>query len=324
MKKSILSSLFLFIIASAAVCQTGDKYYNLIDQAHKYYQNKSYKLSANTYSKAFASNGWKGYRVDRYDAACAWTMAGNKDSAFYQLFKVADAFKYDNYEMIAHDSVLTSLYKDQRWEQVLKLVRNNIGSEEAKLNKTLLRLMDSVYHDDQAYRFQQISIDREFGPNSEKSIQNKHLIFVKDSVNERIVSNLLDQYGWLGQETVGINGNATLALVLQHSSLHTQKKYLPLMREAVKNKKSDANDLALLEDLTALKDGQKQIYGTYLIASGNKKYYIAPIEDPSNVDLHRAEIGLSSLDEYLRNWGMRWNLKQYQEDLKVIPENIRY
>lgn len=277
------------------------------------------------YTKAFRANGWKAYRADRYNAACAWTLTGNKDSAFAQLFKVADAFKYDNYDRISRDSVLISLNKDQRWEQLLNIVKQNIGKDEAKLNKSLVKLMDSVYHDDQAYRFRQITVNKEFGADSKEGQEIRKQIHEKDSLNEIIISDLLDKYGWLGKEAVGSNGNATLGIALQHFSLTTQEKYLPLMEKAYKNKKADGYDLAILEDMVALRKGQKQIYGSYIIRNKDKRYYLAPLEDPFNIDKKRAELGLGTLDEYLRNWGMRWDVKKYETELKVPEtEKINY
>ena len=324
MKKIFLSGALLlqviFVFSQALA-----KYTELTKQAASLYESKQYKLSAQTYTKAFQSNGWKAYRSDRYNAACAWALVGNKDSAFYQLFKVADAFKYDNYDLISRDTVLFSLNKDKRWEQLLDIVKKNIGQDESKLNKALLKLLDSVYHNDQVYRFRQISIDKEYGIRSSEAQGIRQTIHSKDSMNEKIVSDLLDKYGWLGTDVVGENGNATIALVLQHATFATQQKYLPLMREAIKNKKADPYDLAIIEDKVALKKKRKQIYGTYLIGRENKKFYMAPIEDPELVDKRRAQIGLCSLDEYLKNWGMRWDVQQYKQDVEIIEkENLNY
>ncbi|MCW3101873.1 MAG: hypothetical protein JWO09_313 [Bacteroidetes bacterium] len=316
MKKLYSSVIVLLTVVCSAFAQSSAKYTELTREAKGLFDNKQYKRSAETYTKAFRANGWKAYRADRYNAACAWTLAGNKDSAFYQLFKVADAFKYDNYDRISTDSVLISLNKDARWDQLLNIVKQNIGKDEAKLNKALLKLMDSVYHDDQAYRFQQISVDKEFGASSPEGKNIRKVIHEKDSINEIIVSGLLDKYGWIGKEVVGSNGNTTLGLVLQHSSLATQLKYLPVMREAVKTGKADPYDLAMLEDLVLVRQGEKQLYGSSIV-SVEGKYYVSPMEDPANVDKRRAKLGLGTLDEYLRNWGIRWDLKKYEEDLKL-------
>ncbi|MCE3280456.1 MAG: hypothetical protein K0S44_2647 [Bacteroidetes bacterium] len=317
MKKFSLSAFIFLLLCPGLYSQNSSAYNELTKQALNSYENKRFRNSAELYTKAFKANNWKAYRVDRYNAACAWTLAGNKDSAFYQLFKVADAFKYDNYDRISRDTVLTSLMKDPRWSQLLNIVRQNIGTEESLLNKGLLKLMDSVYKDDQTYRFRQISINREFGPDSPEGKNIKKIIHEKDSLNEFIVSDVLDRYGWLGKEVIGINGNTTLALVLQHSSLKTQIKHLPIMREAFKNKKTDGYDLAIVEDKVLLRQGKKQKYGSYLIGSG-KKYTIAPIEDPANIDQTRAELGLVPFDEYLRNYGLRWEQKRYEDNLKEL------
>jgi hypothetical protein len=319
MKKIHLSVFFFFLIfqIQSSFSQTSSAYNELTKQALNSYENKRYRNSAELYTKAFKANNWKAYRVDRYNAACAWTLAGNKDSAFYQLFKVADAFKYDNYDRISGDTVLSSLMKDSRWPKLLNIVKQNIGSEEAMLNKGLLKLMDSVYKDDQTYRFRQISINKEYGADSPEGRNIKKIIHEKDSLNEFIVSDILDKYGWLGKEVIGINGNSTLALVLQHSSLATQVKHLPNMREAFKNKKTDGYDLAIVEDKVLLRQGKKQKYGSYLISSG-KKYFLAPVEDPANIDQIRITLGLVPLDEYLRNYGLRWDLKKYEDNLKEL------
>jgi len=88
MKNSYLISIPFLLSAPFIVAQSADKYSELTQKAMIYYDVKEYKRSAATFSQAFRSNSWKAYNEDRYNAACAWTLAGNKDSAFYQLFKV--------------------------------------------------------------------------------------------------------------------------------------------------------------------------------------------------------------------------------------------
>ena len=89
-------------------------------------------------------------------------------------------------------------------------------------------------------------------------------------------------------------------------------KYLPLMRQAVKNKELSPWLLARTEDRIATDRGQLQIYG------GQIKYYpetesfdVWPIIDPENVDKRRAEIGLEPMAEYLKNrrFPLEWNLE---------------
>ena len=120
-------------------------------------------------------------------------------------------------------------------------------------------------------------------------------------------------------DVVGELGNSTFFAVIQHSDLKTQEKYLPVMREAAKNGKARADQLALLEDRVALKEGCRQIYGSQLgMDPITKKTYVCPLEDPGNVDARRAKVGLPPMQEYLEPAGIKWDVEQYKKDLPAI------
>jgi len=147
------------------------------------------------------------------------------------------------------------------------------------------------------------------------------IINQKDSINLIKVKALLDKYGWLGSDVIGGQGNSTLFLVIQHSNQATQEKYLPMMREAVKNGKAEGKSLALLEDRVALGQGKKQIYGSQIGRNPKTKlYYVLPLLDPETVDRRRAEVGLQPLAEYVTYWQMKWDVEQYKKDLPTIEE----
>ncbi len=77
------------------------------------------------------------------------------------------------------------------------------------------------------------------------------IINEKDSINLIKIKKILDERGWLGADIIGNQGNSTLFLVIQHSDIETQEKYLPMMREAVKKGNANSSSLALLEDRVA-------------------------------------------------------------------------
>ncbi len=182
-----------------------------------------------------------------------------------------------------------------------------------------------IDNDDLKYRIQIQELSQKFGLFS-KEVDSVWLIMNKtDSVNQVKVKNILDKYGWLGISEVGDQCSSALYRVIQHADLNTQEKYLPLLREAVKNKEAKPTELATLEDRVALRQGKKQIYGTQV--GQNKKsleYYISPLVDPDNVDKRRAEVGLESLskvlESYFETWHLKWNVKQYKKDLPIIME----
>lgn len=84
------------------------------------------------------------------------------------------------------------------------------------------------------------------------------------------------------------------------------------MRDADKNGNALASDLALLEDRTALGQGEKKIYGSQIeMDSITGIYYVSPIIDSENVDKRRAKVGLQPLAEYISYWGLIWDLKKH-------------
>lgn len=122
----------------------------------------------------------------------------------------------------------------------------------------------------------------------------------KDARNLIKIQKILDEKGWLGQDVIGGRGNMTLFLVIQHAPIEIQEKYLPMMREAVKKNNAQPSSLALLEDRIALRTGKRQIYGSQ-------------IENPEKVDERRAKVGLGTLQDYISNWNITWDIEKHKE-----------
>ena len=324
MKRSYILIAAFFCFAQLAAAQTSGKYFEYVDQAKNCYDKKEYKKAATSYANAFKLNAGKAYCDDRYNAARSWALAGNKDSAFVQLFKVATLYDYTNYSQISTDQSLSSLHNDKRWGSVTDIIKQNIGETDVKLNRGLVILLDSVYREHHSHRLTEISIKNQFGTNSKESDEIRKKIREKDNVNLAIVESVLEKYGWLGKEVVGFIGNYAIVLIIQHADLKAQEKYQPMAREAFKKGNIDAYDYALLEDRIALRQGKQQIYGSVIIAKDNKNH-IAPIEDSENLDKRRAELGLKPINTYLMNWGLKWDQDKYKKDLLFLEkEKIEY
>lgn len=319
MQKLFLPLLVTFISFNVAA-QPPKEYTDNIIEAEKYYDKKEYKRSAEYYSKAFTALGGKGYPDDRYNAACSWAQAGNADSAFHNLERIAN--KYENLGHITTDRDLVSLYKDPRWDKVIAQVKANKDKAEEKLNKPLVAMLDTIHIEDQKYRKEIDEIEQKYGRDSKEMKEHWKIIGEKDSLNLIKVSAILDKYGWLGPDEVGNRGSQTLFLVIQHADIKTQKKYLPGMREAVKQKKAMPSALALLEDRVALREGRKQIYGSQIGRMEDGSYYISALEDPDNVDKRRAEMGLQPLADYVRNWKIQWDVEAYKKQLPDLEKKL--
>ena len=321
----IIFSLFVFNFTFG---QNSEKYTELIKEAWSLYKSKEYLQSAQKYNEAFIVLGNKGYLNDRYNAACSWALANEADSAFVQLFNIAEKQNYNNIEHITNDSDLNSLHRDSRWAELIKIVKKNkenIEGTGANHDKSLIAMLDTIFQDDQNYRLKMDSIRKKYGWDSEEYKEIWKIIHQKDSVNIIKIRKILDERGWLGVDIIGNQGNKTLFLVIQHSGKEIREQYLPMMREAVKNGNANAIDLAYLEDRTALDKGEKQIYGSQIMHYFEpNEYVIRPLIDPDNVDKRRAEIGLGTMQDLLfYNYGLNWDVEEYKKNLPKYEERER-
>jgi hypothetical protein len=297
------------------------EYKLFVSKADSFYQVKDYKNSAQEYQNAFDSNEGKAFPNDRYNAACSFALSGNVEKAFYHLFysAVNPNIKYSNYHHITNDPDLNSLHHNVLWERLLNEVRLNKEELEKDLDKPLASILEAIYQDDQTYRQQVGEVEKKYGRESDEMKAHWKLIHEKDSVNLIKVKKILDERGWLGPKIIGNEGNSTLFLVIQHADLETQEKYLPMMREAVSKGNAKASSLALLEDRVALRKGQKQIYGSQIGRDQETgEYYVLPLIDPDNVDQRRAKVGLGTIQDYISNWGMTWDVEAYKKKLPEI------
>jgi len=305
MKKS-LSIIFasLFLVQYALAQYGSSKYKSMISTADSLYNAKDYEASGLAYSSAFNFSGGKAASNERYNAACSWSLAGNADSAFYYLDKIARINGYDNYEHITTDPDLKTLHIDKRWPGLIIQVKKNEETAEAKLNRPLVAELKQIFRDDQGSRLEIDSVQKKYGFNSPQIKRLWEKIDRLDSINLIKVEAILDKHGWLGPDSIGVRGTQTLFLVIQHSDIKTQEKYIQGLRDAVKKGHAFPDELAPMEDRVALREGKKQIYGSQIGTDAKTgKAYIAPIEDEANVDKRRADVGLQPLKDYVRQWG---------------------
>ncbi|HCS20256.1 MAG TPA: hypothetical protein DIW47_06790 [Bacteroidetes bacterium] len=318
MKKGIVLLFVSYVLASPSLAQDWQKYAELVEEAKVLYHQKEYLKSGQKYAEAFVALDNKGLVTDRYNAACSWALAGERDSAFVQLFKIAQNADYSDLKHLISDSELDSLHSDKRWEELLALVKANKEKQEANYDKTLIAILDTILEEDQKYRLQFRGVIQTYGRESEEMKVLTQKTIEADSINQIKVSEILDSRGWLGPDIIGPNGSDAFFLVIQHADLKMQEQYLPMMREAVKKGHARASSLAMLEDRVALAQGKKQIYGSQIGRDPETdEYYVMPLEDPDNVDQRRAEVGLQPLAKYVALWNLTWDVEAYK---KVLPE----
>lgn len=319
MNKKISLILATFLFTSILFCQDRRSYYKLIEEAQQLFDSNEYLKAGMKFSEAFRSNGNKGTFEERYNAACAWALADYPDSSFVQLFKIVIKGKYTDLEQFTNDTDLNSLHSDKRWNELLAIIKENKINLDKTLDKRLVAILDTVYNDDQNYRFKLDSIVNKSGYESEEFKILRNIFIEKDSINLIKVKKILDVWGWLGADIVGQEGNTTMFMVIQHADLKTQEKYLPLLRDAVSKGNAYPAHLAMLEDRVAIRQGKRQIYGSQIDQDTKTgEFFVLPLEDPDNVDKRREPIGLGKMEDYVSNWGIKWDVEAYKKQLPLI------
>lgn len=308
-------TVFLLFICSVTFGQT---YKSLIVEADAYYKNKEYKKSVEKYKEAFKFE--QKNSGDLYNAGCSASLLGDKKLAFKWL-NLALKNGWANVRHLQTDTDLTSLHTDKKWNKLVSEMQLVVDKREANYDKNLQAKLLVLYEDDQSIRQQYISAQKKFGHKSKQVDSLRVIMIDKDSINLIKITEILDKYGWVGADKVGGQANQTLFLVIQHSDLKTQQKYLPMMREAVKIGNANGSALALLEDRVALGEGKRQIYGSQIgYDNETNKSFVLPLEDPDNIDKRRVEVGLGLFADYVKRWDIIWNIEEYKKQLLEIEE----
>jgi len=166
---------------------------------------------------------------------------------------------------------------------------------------SLTKLLEKVYVDDQKYRLDEWDTNiQKYGTNSKEFLDLIKKMNQQDSINMSVVGNIIDKYGWLSKEQTSEEANEALFLVIQHGSLQSQLKYLPIMKKAVDTKKAKAVDYALLVDRTNMYQGKFQIYGSQFNYDNEGHIHIYPIYKEPYVNKRRKSVGLPPMEEYVK------------------------
>ena len=201
--------------------------------------------------------------------------------------------------------------------------------EKTSINLELKKELSEIEFRDQALRFitdqtpkdsldliaKRIKVDPTYFKNNYKSVS-----VTLDGENIKRVEEIIAKYGYPGKALVGTPENRAAWLVIQHSSPQVIQKYLPMLREAVKNGDLDRQSLALTEDRNLMYQGKKQIYGSQFFEVNGKPAFW-PIENSEKVNELRKEAGfVQTIEEYSKDlYGKDFQYKIYTlEEVKKL------
>lgn len=212
----------------------------------------------------------------------------------------------------------SELNNEQEKRKALLLVRDPTATFIADSLRYLLPLLDSVLLRDQEYRIPMQGKSKKQQEQLQKEIRkNVGKISANDKKDLEIVQGIINKYGWLGYKEIGLKANTTMFMVIQHADLTTQENYLPMLRQALADKKLIGADYAMLIDRIEMRNKRPQIYGTQVITNKNASQFY-PLLNPDSVEVWRKSIGIvTPLELYAKSFNVEWNLEKYK---KILPE----
>ena len=118
-------SSFIICLASATASLSGytQDYRQLHHTADSLSRQKDYYPAARIYLQSATAADFKSQRASGlYDAACSYSLAGNKDSAFIALHQSIDA-GYNNLSHLLTDKDLEALHGEKEWRPLVQSVK---------------------------------------------------------------------------------------------------------------------------------------------------------------------------------------------------------
>lgn len=238
-------------------------------------------------------------------AACAYST-GNEDLYQEQLDKAIELSWsgtksiFENYEEFQY------LYKTSF--EIDLLDKYDEAALASGVNLSLMEEFKIMRIEDQKYRKQMRAVSDEHGWDSLQMDSLWALQNPIDSFNTARICQIMDDMGYPGKSIVGPAEASTAFLIIQHSEIETQEKYLDLITKAADNGEVKWRSVALLVDRVNLGQGKPQIYGSQV--NTNKEtgeYYFSEIAQPFKVDSLRGTVGLGPLQEYADHWDFQWD-----------------
>lgn len=277
------------------------------------FENGNYELSINEYKKTFAGSNEDDDAL--INIAAAYSLTKQIDSAFIYLNK---AGRIDSSGSILRNPDLYNLIHDKRWSIYEKEILKNIELKTKKkyFYPAVTLQLWKMHLIDQAFYRQISKLEENYLQYNFKidSIKIDSLWKLKGNLNFKNVKDLeriIKKYGWPKRSVFGSQASSTAFLVIQHSNIKNQKKYLPTLKSLCQINEAEWQDYALMKDRILTSEEKPQLYGSQVrFNNDKKKYEVFPILDEEHVDERRKKVGLPPLKFYLQEFGIEYIYKK--------------
>ncbi|MES2479892.1 MAG: DUF6624 domain-containing protein [Bacteroidota bacterium] len=300
MKRIFFFCCFAFFVSTEAEAQ-------FLKKADSLYNEGQLMLAIDAYKESYKADSSDDNNI--YNLACAFAQAGMPDSAFKYLYITSNL---NSEERSLSDPDFLPLKKDKRWDvfenYLVALIQqkydNPIADEDYARKLWRMKALDQAYYRD----LELLRKKADTNVSAEKSLWQKKEVLNKQ--NQKEIELLIAKKGWPKISQVGNSAAAAAFLIIQHSELPLQKKYLPVIKKLCEKREAVWSSYALMYDRIQVSEKKPQRYGSQVnLNPQTNKHEPFPLEDESKVDEWRKEIGMQPLAEYLKHWDIKWEPK---------------
>ncbi len=309
----LVLTLFSFSSMAQQFSSSDPEYIRLVQLGEKAMHAEKFDSCMTYYTDAFtiqqtsvlstmraAACGYSGDNLEYYDTQLSKAMELNWGMAL-------SIFEQEEFDFL----------RNTGFERELNLRHDLVACKEG-IDIDLMKEMAVISVTDQQYRRQMGPIIKEHGWDCPQMDSLWALQNPVDEANTARISEIIDEQGYPGKSSVGPRYASTAFLVIQHADSTTQRKYLPILKEAADAGELKWRSLALLIDRVNLGLKKPQVYGSQV---GQDKetleHYFFEIEDPENVDKRREEVGLGPLNDYAQRYDFTWDVEVHKKKLAV-------
>ena len=126
--------------------------------------------------------------------------------------------------------------------------------------------LEALLNDDQKYREMLHQLPR--GDDRETS----RMMRKQDSLNQVILSVILQKYGWPGEQAYGRKAAKGAFYVTIHAPYEYKKQYISLLKSAAERNAGDAKYYRVMQDRILISEGKPQQYGTHPRINGSMSF----------------------------------------------------
>jgi hypothetical protein len=157
---------------------------------------------------------------------------------------------------------------------------------------------------DQAPRLAFPKVDMTKAPEAERALAGKALGAAVNALDAEIQAQVLGMVppeGWFTRSRYGAEASKAAFMIIQHSSVESWRRFLPVIQPLVATGEVDGEAFALMYDRLEVTEGRPQRYGSQFRCRGGG-FESFPLEDATRVEAWRKEAGMpTSYADHLAN-----------------------